>query len=137
MLLFVEWMLRIAVLLTPWLALFISARASRNRHRVLLALVSIVVVYWAHVSFALAVDARLEAELNAFDLDHDGSFSSEESTPAAEDVMREWTSDTGRTLAPFTGLVTAPLYVLFVFVVVPLVTRFMGRHLTSSPVERA
>jgi hypothetical protein len=134
-LLFVEWMLRIAVLLTPWLALFISARASRNRYRFFLALVSIVVVYWAFVTFTWAVDARLEAELNAFDLDHDGSFSLEESTPAAEDAMRAWTTDTGRSLAPFTGLVTAPLYVLFVFVVVPLVTRFAGR-LTSSTSRR-
>jgi len=41
------------------------------------------------------------------------------------------TNDTSRTFAPFTGLVTAPLYVLFVFVVFPLVARLAGR-LTSS-----
>jgi len=54
-----------------------------------------------------------EFELNKYDLDGDGSFSTEEFTADAEVAMDNWTSDTGRTLAPFIGLITCPLYAGF------------------------
>ena len=127
---FLEWVLRGAVFLTPWLALFIGARAFGNRYRFSLALVSTMVVYVALVGWTWVVDARLMAELNAFDLNHDGSFSPEESTPAAEAAMSAVSSDTGRLFAPFTGLVMAPLYVLFVFVVFPRFRSWLASHST-------
>lgn len=57
-----------------------------------------------------ASEIHLENKLNQFDLDGDGGFSGAEITPAMEKAMDDVTSDTGRTLAPITGLITCPIY---------------------------
>ena len=65
-----------------------------------------------------AVDAKLEAEMNAFDLNGDGSFSGAELTPAAERAMEEWSSDTGRTFAPIFGVPITAIWYTIVFAIV-------------------
>ena len=67
------------------------------------------------------VDLRLEAELYAFDLDGNGSFSESERTPEQIRAERAWASDTGRALAPYTNVVFAMLITGFLFVVVDAV----------------
>lgn len=60
-----------------------------------------------------AIEHHYEQELARYDHDHDGGFSLEEQSPAMEKAMANLTHDTGRTLAPFTGLVTCPIYAAF------------------------
>lgn len=52
----------------------------------------------------------LKNRLNRFDLDGDGVFSGEELTPQMHAAMKAVTNDTGRTLAPITGVITCPIY---------------------------
>lgn len=65
-----------------------------------------------------ALDARLEAEMNAFDLDGDGGFSGAELTPAAERAMEEWSSDTGRLFAPIFGIPITGIWYTILFAIV-------------------
>lgn len=60
-----------------------------------------------------AIERHYEQELARYDLNHDGGFSLEEQSPAMEKAMADLTHDTGRTLAPFTGLMTCPIYAAF------------------------
>ena len=55
-------------------------------------------------------DLHLDASLKKCDLDGDGGYSGAEVTPQMEEAMAEWASDTGRSLAPITGLIISPLY---------------------------
>lgn len=57
-----------------------------------------------------ATEFHLENKLAQYDLDGDGIFSGEELTSGMERAMDDVTNDTGRTLAPITGLITCPLY---------------------------
>lgn len=52
----------------------------------------------------------LKNKLAEFDLDGNGVFTSAEITPQIEQAMKDVTNDTGRTLAPISGLITCPLY---------------------------
>lgn len=62
---------------------------------------------------AKLTDLHLDARLKNYDLDGDGSFSGAELTPQMQEAMAEWTSDTGRVLAPITGLIVSPIYAGF------------------------
>jgi len=57
-----------------------------------------------------ATEFHLANKLARYDLDGDGMFSGEELTPEMERAMDDVTNDTGRSLAPITGLITCPLY---------------------------
>jgi len=66
-----------------------------------------------YISLILGVqltELHLDRELGQYDLDQDGMFSGSEITPEMKKAMRKVTSDTGRALAPITGLITCPLY---------------------------
>lgn len=63
---------------------------------------------------------RLKANLDSYDLDGNEMFSGSELTPQMHQAMKEWTSDTGRTLAPITGLFISPIYCGFWFVIIGL-----------------
>jgi hypothetical protein len=58
-------------------------------------------------------DLRLDIKLNSYDLNGDGSFSGAELTPEMEHAMSEWSTDTGRGLAPSAGVVLIPFYTGF------------------------
>lgn len=53
---------------------------------------------------------HFEKELAGFDLDGDGTFSGDEITPAMKGAMNNATNDTGRALAPLTGIAICPVY---------------------------
>lgn len=57
-----------------------------------------------------ATEIHLKNKLNRFDLDGDGGFSGVEITFEMQTAMENVTNDTGRTLAPITGLFTCPIY---------------------------
>ena len=50
------------------------------------------------------LDSQLLAELNQHDLDGNGSFSDSEDSPAMREALGRVTNDTGRALAPVTGI---------------------------------
>lgn len=58
-------------------------------------------------------DHHYQRELDRYHLDHDGGFSQEEQSPEMERAMANHTNDTGRSLAPITGLITCPIYAVF------------------------
>jgi len=64
-----------------------------------------------YVSAVWLVGAELKHELYKFDLDGDRMFSDSEMTPEAEEAMKRFTSDTGRTFAP---IVAAPVTLIWV-----------------------
>ena len=55
-------------------------------------------------------EIHLERQLNRYDLNGDGEFSGAEITPEMERAMDDFTHDTGRSFAPFTGLIVCPIY---------------------------
>jgi hypothetical protein len=57
-----------------------------------------------------ATEFHLENKLVRYDLNGDGMFSGEELKPEMKRAMDDVTNDTGRSLAPITGLITCPLY---------------------------
>ncbi len=74
---------------------------------------TVIVAAVCYVLLMLSVqttEIHLESKLNRYDLDGDGGFSGTEITPEMERVMDDVTNDTGRSLAPITGLITYPIY---------------------------
>lgn len=55
-------------------------------------------------------DMYFEHRLDKYDLDGDGMFSGAEVTPGMQAAMSDLTNDTGRSLAPITGLIASPIY---------------------------
>ncbi|MGO2339143.1 MAG: hypothetical protein ACTH5M_00915 [Psychrobacter sp.] len=67
-----------------------------------------IVVVWLLVQVGVYfTDTYLQAELDAFDLDGNGFFTSDERSEAQHQAMMRMTSDTGRALAPVTGAIFA------------------------------
>lgn len=87
---------------------------SRNRKSIRTWIASWVFSYVGCYAFLLlevqATEIHLENELERLDPDGNGLFSSDEMTPKIRQTMDRYTYDTGRSLAPFTGLITCPLY---------------------------
>ena len=78
--------------------------AQRRVHGFLLYAGVVVVGYVLFVGCAWTADVALEQRMNSFDLDGDGGIGGEELTPEAQEALDAWASDTGRSLAIFTGL---------------------------------
>ena len=93
-----------------------------------LAGISFVVLYVFIVGSVQLFDYQLKKELDSFDLDGDGSFSSVEFTPEAEEAMDRYTQDTGRTFAPITGFIFSSVYVGFVFGFIGLLKKYVLKH---------
>ncbi len=72
--------------------------------------ISSAVCYFLIIASVRFTDWDFEHRLNKFDLDGDGMFSGSELTPQMESAMADLTNDTGRSLAPITGLITSPIY---------------------------
>ncbi len=100
-----------------WIALPILAWVFRRRFSFvgrntwLVYIVTVIASSLLFVGAVWLVDAELEHALYKFDLDGDRSFSDFEMTPEAEEAMRRFTTDTGRS---FALIVAAP--VTFVWV---------------------
>jgi hypothetical protein len=74
------------------------------------------VIYGIIIYSSLASEFYFDFKLSQFDLNNDGMFSGAEVTVSQQEAMRKVTSDTGRTLAPFTGLVFSGLLALIFFI---------------------
>jgi len=93
------------------LAVYLGAnKYSGNVSPIKLTIISFISVYIFFVLGVYCYEIYLEYRLDSFDLNGDGFFTGEENTPEKEKYMSLVTNDTGRTFAPFTGLVYSFLY---------------------------
>ncbi|STY90654.1 hypothetical protein [Moraxella bovis] len=75
-----------------------------------------ILCYLFIIGGAWATDAHLSAILQSYDLDGNGVLNDDELTPMATQAMQNVANDTGRTIAPMTGLIIAPIGVAVCFV---------------------
>jgi len=119
-------------LITPPILFLANDRLSKvRRSSLLIASISFIIIYCLLQFYVHLIDIRFNAELDQFDLNKDGWFSGEEINPAQEKAMQNVTYDTARTFAPYTGIVTSALYVLFVaafFALSKRVWQFVTRY---------
>ena len=100
----------LALPLTVWLARLMSGK---RIHGVFLFGICVFLGYFAFVGTAWTADAMIQQRLDSFDLNGDGDISGDENTPEAQEAMDDWASDTGRTLAIFTGLPITGIWAAF------------------------
>lgn len=112
-----EQALFVITLLAPWAILVANAKLFLGKHKVILAIVSVVLVYASLMLQVHLIDARLEKELYVFDLNGDGVFSGLEINPAQEEAMANLVNDTGRAMAPITGAIFSILYTAISYMV--------------------
>lgn len=105
-----EQALFIISLMAPWVILVANAKLFHGKHKVIAFVVSAALTYAALNLQVLLIDAKLENELYAFDLNGDGVFSGVEITPAQEAAMADLVNDTGRAMAPITGAIFSVIY---------------------------
>lgn len=79
-------------------------------------MLNVAMVYAVLVGIAFATNAYLDWRLYTFDLNGDGMFTEDEATADQVWFMAEWMSDAGRNLAPFFAALSAPVIVLFAYV---------------------
>jgi hypothetical protein len=119
--------LSIFALLLPWAIFIANVRFFRGEHKIVSALASVMLVYIVLILQVHLIDARLETELYAFDLNGDGVFTGAEIVPAQEAAMADWANDTARAMAPITGAIFSALYTLISFTIC-----FLGSWLWSK-----
>ncbi|MFC0821067.1 hypothetical protein [Moraxella marmotae] len=103
----------IVLLLTPFIIWWLGQiKGWRLWRRFLLASF---IAYVLIILTATLTDYHLQAVLQSYDLDGNGWFTDDEQTAEQEQAMRAVISDTGRRLAPITGLIFAPCGVAVVF----------------------
>ena len=102
----------------PILAWIANLAVGKRVHPAILYFVTCIAGYFLLLATVWAIDAELEAKMNSFDLNGDGAFSGAELTPACDQAMAEWSSDTGRAFAPILGVPYTALWytILFAFV---------------------
>ena len=107
----------IIALLLPWVIFAANLKFFRGKYKAVSAIASIVFVYAALMLQVNFIDAKLEKELYAFDLNGDEVFSGTEITSAQEAAMEAFVNDTGRAMAPITGAIFAVLYTSISFLI--------------------
>ncbi|GAA5496357.1 hypothetical protein Rhal01_02540 [Rubritalea halochordaticola] len=80
---------------------------------ILSAFVTSIIFYGLVLLCVGAIRMEDDFKIAKYDLDGDGSYSTEELTPEAEEALADWASDTGLNFAPITGLIIAPIYTGF------------------------
>lgn len=96
---------------------------NRRAHWLLLFMLCCLVGYVVLMFNVAAVNAELLRELDRYDLDGDGGFSDQEMTPDAQRAMNAVTSDTGRALAPVTGIPITLIWTTINFMILALIDR--------------
>lgn len=92
-------------LATPLICWSLNACLRKRRlHWAILFVIAGVVGYFVLLAAVQAMEHALSVELYKHDLDGDRAFSKEELTADAELAMERLTNDTGRALAPITGV---------------------------------
>jgi hypothetical protein len=122
-----ENILFVATLLFPWAIVIANICLFRGKFKLVAVLLSVVLVYAALLLQVHLVDARLERELYAFDLNSDGVFSGTEITAAQEAAMAALVNDTGRALAPISGAIFSFLYTGISFIICYLAARLWSK----------
>ena len=116
-----------------WIALPILAWVFRKRlpvvgeNRWILYIATVIAGSLLYVGAVWLVDAELEHALYKFDLDGDRSFSDSEMTPEAEEAMRRFTTDTGRTFAPIVAAPVTFVWVSLWFLILAAGSWLIGR----------
>ena len=108
--------LQILTLLTPFIVLTLRHYSVLPiKGRIGYPLISVVLVYFLYVGTVELSYTLLEAEVNSFDLDGNGSFSSVELTAEADLVMERYGNDTGRVFSKYVGFIVAVLFTGIIF----------------------
>jgi hypothetical protein len=89
-----------------------------------------IIAYLVLLAAVQAMEFALDVELYKHDLDGDRSFSESEMTEEAKRAMNRVTNDTGRTLAPITGVPITFVWTSINFIVLGIVET-IGRWLWS------
>jgi len=79
-------------------------------------ILSFIGIYVTIIVNVLLVENQLKIDLKAFDLNGDGVFSGKEITNEQKIAMARVSNDTGRALAPITGLIKSFLICFFVYI---------------------
>lgn len=119
------------------------ANALLRKRRLHWALAFFAACLFAYLTLIVSVQIinyDLERELYEFDLDGDGSFSESEMTADAKLAMDAVTSDTGRALAPITGIPITIVWTTICFLVcsvVEWITRLLFASRGSTATSNA
>ena len=95
---------------------------SRKLKNVSVSAISSVCLYVFILISVAYIEQKLDTELAAYDLNADGFFSGSEITPEQEKAMYRVTADTGRTFAPFTGVVFSAIYFLITWLTFSIIS---------------
>jgi hypothetical protein len=120
--------LAVIALLFPWAIFITNIRLFHWRYTIFSVVLSVVLVYVALILQVHFIDARLEKELYAFDLNGDGVFSGAEICQAQEVAMANLVNDTGRAMAPITGAIFSFLYTGISFIICILASRLWSKY---------
>lgn len=88
-----------------------------------IALLSSLLTYIIIVTFAIYLKFKYQSELDAFDLNKDGFFNGNEINEEQQKAMKNVISDTGRNLAPFTGILFSIIYYIILLPILLLLNR--------------
>ncbi|MCU0712158.1 MAG: hypothetical protein MUC43_08870 [Pirellula sp.] len=117
-----------AFLVLPVSLWFLNRLLLRNSlHWLIMWPVAIVGCYSVLLLGVHLLDSHLEAELYKHDLDGDRTFSGSEITPEMEQAAGRLTNDTGRALAPITGIPISLIWVSINYIPLGLVSLAIWR----------
>ncbi|MEO6053341.1 MAG: hypothetical protein ABIP97_04945 [Chthoniobacterales bacterium] len=100
----------------PMAALLVNAFLLKKPiHPIVLFLILSVVSYLVYLLALYCDDLESQRELHKLGIDIGREISAEEFTPQMAKALQNYTNDAGRTLAPISGLIMTPIYVLINF----------------------
>lgn len=123
--------LQVVYAATPLICWCLNACLGKRRiHWAILFVIAGITGYFVLLTAVQSMELALDAELYKHDLDRDRSFSEDEMTIEAKRAMNRVTNDTGRSLAPITGIPITFVWTSLNFIVLGVV-EFSGRWLWS------
>ena len=93
-----------------------------------IAVLSSILTYIIIVIFAIYLKFKFKAELEAYDLNKDGFFNDNEINEEQQKAMKNVISDTGRNLAPFTGILFSILYYVILLPILLLINKINTKY---------
>ena len=101
------------------LLVFWNRKYNNNRlTNFLIAFFSTIIFYISIIVMVITIRYLMRIELDSFDLDGNGFISGDEVTSASIEANRKAASDTGLSMAPFTGILFSIIY--FILIIIPL-----------------
>lgn len=95
-----------------------------------IAVLSSILTYIIIVIFAIYLKFKFKAEVDAYDLNKDGFFNDNEINEQQQKAMKNVISDTGRNLAPFTGILFSLLYYVILLPILLLINSINKKYYT-------